>query len=85
MADQEKQDVVVRRLEIIGEAVKKIPDDVKDQYPIVPLRQIAGHRDVVIHEYFGVSPALIYKTATSDLIAFKQTIQQIIDDISSTK
>jgi uncharacterized protein with HEPN domain len=83
--DQEKQDAVIRRLEIIGEAVKKIPDDVKNQYPIVPWRQIAGLRDVVIHEYFGVSPALIYKTATSDLVKLKQTNQQMIEDISSKK
>ncbi|MDZ7608193.1 MAG: DUF86 domain-containing protein [Cyclobacteriaceae bacterium] len=82
IADQEKPNAVIRRLEIIGEAVKKIPENVKDQYPTVPWRQIAGLRDVVIHEYFGVSPALIYKTATTDLIDLKITIQRIIDDTS---
>ena len=85
IADQEKQDAVVRRLEIIGEAVKKIPDDVRDQYSNVRWRQIAGLRDVVIHEYFGVSPALIYKTATSELLVLKLTIQQMIEDTSSKK
>ena len=82
---QEKQDAIIRRLEIIGEAVKKIPDNIRNQYPDVPWRQIAGLRDVVIHEYFGVSPALIYKTATSDLLVLKLTTQQMIEDNSSKK
>ena len=81
--DEEKQDAVIRRLEIIGEAVKKLPDELRSQYTKVPWRQIAGLRDVVIHEYFGVSPALIYKTVTSDLPALKLTVRQIIEDISS--
>lgn len=83
IADQEKQDAVIRRLEIIGEAVKKIPDEVRDQYTTVPWRQIAGLRDIVVHEYFGVSPSLIYKTVTSDLSALKTTIQLMIEDFSS--
>lgn len=85
ISDHEKQDAVIRRLEIIGEAVKKIPDDIRDQYADIPWRQIAGMRDVVIHEYFGVSPALIYKTVTTDLIVLKQTVQRIIEDISYKK
>ena len=82
-SDQEKQDAVIRRLEIIGEVVKKIPDEVRSQYPKVPWRQIAGLRDIVIHEYFGVSPSLIYRTATSDLPTLKLTIQLMIKDLSS--
>ena len=60
ITNQEKQDAVIRRLEIIGEAVKKIPENIRGKYTEVPWRQISGMRDVVIHEYFGVSSTLIY-------------------------
>ena len=74
ITNQEKQDAVIRRLEIIGEAVKKSPENIRGKYTEVPWRQISGMRDVVIHEYFGVSSTLIYKTATSDLSLLKETI-----------
>ena len=78
--NQEKQDAVIRRLEIIGQAVKKIPEDIKNEFSSVPWKQIAGMRDVVIHEYFGVSASLIYKTITSDLLLLKETVETIISN-----
>ena len=48
------QDAVIRRLEVIGEAVKNMPEEIKARYPDVPWRQIASMRDVLIHKYFGV-------------------------------
>jgi len=48
------QDAVVRNLEIIGEAVKHIPEDVQKKYPVVGWKKIAGLRDILIHAYFGV-------------------------------
>jgi uncharacterized protein with HEPN domain len=78
--NQEKQDAVIRRLEIIGEAVKKVPEEIKNEFDNVPWKQIAGMRDVVIHEYFGVSASLIYKTVTSDLFLLKETVETIISN-----
>ena len=52
--DYEKQDAIMKRLEIIGEAVKNIPKKVKAEHPEIPWKQMSGIRDVLIHEYFGV-------------------------------
>ncbi|HEC86588.1 MAG TPA: DUF86 domain-containing protein, partial [Thermoplasmatales archaeon] len=54
------QDGVIRNLEIIGEAVKNLPDDIKKDYPEVEWRKIAGLRDILIHAYFGVDLEVIW-------------------------
>jgi uncharacterized protein with HEPN domain len=58
---------VIRALEIIGEASKKIPEPVKLRNPELPWREIAGIRDILIHEYFGLNTKVIWKTLTEDL------------------
>jgi len=64
------QDAVLRRLEIIGEAVKNIPEDFRTKYPDIPWRQIAGMRDVLIHAYFGVNLRRVWKV-------IKETFQSL--------
>ena len=56
----EKQDAIIRRLAVIGEAGKHIPNDFRENHPDAPWRKAAGLRDVVIHEYFGVSLEIIW-------------------------
>jgi len=72
--NEEKQDAVIRRLEIIGEAVKHIPDHIRKEYPSIPWKQIAGLRDIVIHEYFGVSISRIWSVLINDIENLKQAI-----------
>ena len=55
------EDAIVRRLEVIGEAVKQTPQEVKAEYPGVPWRRLAGVRDVLIHKYFGVDIEEVWK------------------------
>jgi uncharacterized protein with HEPN domain len=78
--DTEKQDAVIRRLEIIGEAVKNLPGSIRDQYPAVPWREIAGARDLLIHEYFRVDLALAWQMVKDDLPRLAADIDRILGE-----
>lgn len=67
LENEEKQDAVIRRLEIIGEAAKKISTETRDKYPNIPWKEMAGMRDVLIHEYFGVSPTIVWNVVQNEL------------------
>ncbi|MBE9048413.1 DUF86 domain-containing protein [Pleurocapsales cyanobacterium LEGE 10410] len=75
----EKQDAVLRRLEIIGEAVKHLPDEIREDHPDIPWRQIAGMRDIIIHEYFGITLEMVWVVATEDILDLKTKVEQIIE------
>lgn len=78
----EKQDAVIRRIEIIGEAVKNLSQKTRDRYANIPWREIAGMRDVVIHQYFGVTIGLVWRVATIDIPNLKEKIEIIINDLT---
>ena len=56
------KDAVERNFEIIGEAVKNLPENFRNRYPHIPFKQIAGMRDKLIHDYFGVDYEIVWKT-----------------------
>jgi uncharacterized protein with HEPN domain len=75
--NREKHDAVVRNLEIIGEAAKNIDEEFRSKYPDIPWRLMAGMRDNLIHEYFGVDKKEVWKTATSDVPMLKKQLENL--------
>lgn len=79
--DDKTKDAVLRNLEVVGEAVENISDGVKARYPDIDWKVIAGMRDKLIHEYFGVSFSIVWETVKNDLPPFKRRVEQILKDM----
>lgn len=75
---------MLRALEIVGEAVKKIPITVKNKYKQIPWRKIAGMRDKLIHEYFGVNILVVWKTIKEDIPGLRPLVKQMAKDLLKT-
>ena len=71
----------IRALEIVGEASKKIPQEVKDHYQEIPWREIAGMRDKLIHDYFGVNLVVVWKAVSEDLPQIEPLLRRLLVDI----
>lgn len=71
-------DATVRNFEVIGEATKHIPQRVRRKYPVLPWKTMAGMRDKLIHEYFGVNIEVLWKTIKEDLPEVKPKIEDVL-------
>lgn len=78
--DPKTFDAVVRNLEVIGEAAKKLPDPVRLQHPDIDWKRIAGLRDILIHEYFGVDAEIIWDVVENKLGALEGAVQNILKE-----
>ena len=76
---------VMKALEIIGEATKNLPDTLKNEYPDVPWKFMAGIRDKVVHGYFVVDLPIIWSTAKKDLPSLKSLIEEVLEEIESNE
>ncbi|MBN1323876.1 MAG: DUF86 domain-containing protein [Methanotrichaceae archaeon] len=80
LQDEKTQYSVICALAVIGEAVKNLPPEVRQSHQEVPWKDIAGMRDRLIHGYFGVDTAILWKTATESVPETKSMIINVIDD-----
>jgi len=79
--NREKVFAVIYCLEVIGEAVKKIPDEVREEYQAIPWRKIAGMRDRLIHGYFTVDFERVWESINRDLPPLKDAVTEILKEI----
>ncbi len=78
--DERTLDAVVRNLEVIGEAIKKVPGKIRSKHPEVEWKKIAGLRDILIHEYFGIDVAIIWDIVQNKLPVLEKQINQILSE-----
>lgn len=78
MADELRLSAVLHKLMVIGEAIKHVPDDVRQRYPEVAWRAIAGTRDVIVHGYFTLNLPLIWQAVSEEVITLQQQIAAIM-------
>jgi len=75
------QDAILRNLEIIGEAVKNVSADIREDYPAIEWRKIAGLRDILIHDYFGVDLEIVWNVIENKIPQLKIAIEDILSHI----
>ena len=83
LADKRTFNAVARSLEVIGEAAKNVPDEIRAKYPTVPWREMAGMRNKVIHFYFGVNREAVWLAVKDSIPVIRPLIEQILQDLET--
>lgn len=80
LSDSRTQDAVIRNLEVIGEAAKRISEQTRGGAPAIPWRVVSGMRDKLIHHYFGVDLGIVWAVVVRDLPAMRREVDRLLDD-----
>jgi uncharacterized protein with HEPN domain len=80
-ADKRTVNAVLRSIEVVGEAAKKVPEDIRTEYPQLPWKEMAGMRDKVIHFYFGVDKEVVWLVVKERIPTLRPLIESILRDL----
>jgi len=80
LKDRKTINAVIRSLEVMGEAVKKIPVELRDKYPEIPWKYIAGMRDKLIHEYHGIDLEIVWEVIKKEIPPLKAKFEEILKE-----
>ena len=76
--DDKTFDAVIRNLQIIGEAAKKVPSGIRVRYPMVEWKKIAGLKDILVHDYFGVDAEIVWDIVKNKIPSLRKQIHKIL-------
>lgn len=82
IGDKRSLNAVIRSIEVVGEATKNIPDDMRERYPQIPWKEMAGMRDKLIHLYFGVDKEVVWLVVKDRIPSLRPQIEQILQDLA---
>jgi uncharacterized protein with HEPN domain len=83
--DDRTEFAVIKALEIVGEAARRVPNSFRDSHPQIPWREMAAMRDKLVHDYFGVNLEVVWKTIHEDLPPLIAELQSLIEELQTTK
>ena len=81
--DKKTNHAVIRCIEIMGEAAKNVPQSIREKYPQIPWKDIAGMRDKIIHFYFGVNLQRVWLVLKDDIPKLKPLVQKVLKDMEN--
>ncbi len=79
--DEKTYDAVVRNLEVIGEAAKKVPDEVRERYPDIEWKKISGFRDIAIHEYYNMDEEILWDVVKNRIPELLEQVTEILTEV----
>ena len=83
--DERTEYAVIKALEIVGEAARRVPESFREAHPQIPWREMTGMRDKLVHDYFGVNLEVVWKTVHEDLPPLISTLRALIDELQAAK